>query len=109
MDVGYLSQASECYGAVQTYRPDFLIVGSGTQPAALDRAMRWMATANGESDRARVFLTGDATSAELADHWQWPRELCLPRPIEATALISLLFETAGPPLPTTTIDPQPQR
>lgn len=95
MDVGYLNHASECYGAVQAYRPDFLIVASGTQPAPLDRTMRWMARADGESDRARVFLTGDASSAELADQWQWPRELCLPRPIDASTLIRLLFETTG--------------
>jgi len=101
MDVGYLNPTSDCYGAVQAYRPDFLIVGSGTPPAPLDRTMRWVARANGESDRARVFLTGDASSAELADQWQWPRELCLPRPIDASALIRLLFETTGTTASTT--------
>jgi hypothetical protein len=98
-DVGYLNHAGDCYGALLTYRPDFLIVASGLLPAALDRTMRWMRRADGEVDRPRVFLTGSGPSAELADRWHWPRELCLPRPIEGSSLMPLILATAPPKIP----------
>jgi len=75
--VSYLSHAWEYYGAILSYRPDFMFVASGMQPTALDRSMRWMARAHGETDRARVVLTGNSRSGEPADQWQWPGELRL--------------------------------
>lgn len=94
VDIGYLHGANECRRAIRMYRPDFLILSPHVQPTELDRTMRWLGHSDGGVDRPRVFLTGNETPSGLADRWNWPKELCLQRPIDGPALMKLLFDVA---------------